>query len=367
MIQEFPSQDANAVEARTDAYNLESSASISASKSKFDKEYGELILKAREDGVELERVGAYLPKHRVRRAANSRPPIGWISATIQLLSGNFLQTRTEEASVHPEGIQKFVFDQNANIAVVCALLLSLFMPMAIGYSADIHERKFLHSGTDIAESWFAKKFDQGDIEVMNLWFTEISGVSYWVSAVGFMMGALNSIYILLCANELGTDKNVSEFLGRMKWGMRIPYMFWTLAQAWFFGVLLRLLSTMKTGWALVLLGIVISLAVAVLLGVSMVRTVKCCVNTVRDFEVFEPLSLTPEEAHADVEAYIKEAGTSATLQDCLDAMRGRTPGNTPVPLSTNSVIFAKMAYHERMSTIMGLSVNFETLFAMATL
>eukprot|EP00927_Polykrikos_kofoidii_P081552 TRINITY_DN7902_c2_g1_i1.p1 TRINITY_DN7902_c2_g1~~TRINITY_DN7902_c2_g1_i1.p1 ORF type:complete len:362 (-),score=68.65 TRINITY_DN7902_c2_g1_i1:57-1142(-) len=328
-----------------------------------DKEVVEMMKKKREGGFELARVGDFLPKYPVRRNESTAKPAGWVASVWLLVSGKFLQMGDVAFGV--SGARQSAFDENVNMAILSALLLTLMMPMALDNSGDIFEEKYQNSGTDFADSFFANAVGEEMAESLIVLFTDIGGVALWLSTVGFMFSTLSCVYILLCVNEIGTDEGVSNFLSCMGFALRVPYLFFTLGHFWAVPVILRMVCTLKTWIGLLVLMAILIPCVLVLLGISMVRTVRCAINSVSFLHAYEPLILTPEEVRADVNMYFEQAGSSACVDECLDMMQSLAPNKAVVPLAPLSMSIVKVAFHQRMSSLMGLSLSDETLYALA--
>jgi len=321
-------------------------------------EYENRVKKSRAGGIELIRVAEYLPSRIGKpNSGASAPKVSYFGALWKLCTGSFLTLTENYACEGPvDGIKQSVFDENVNLAVISALLLTLVVPMFFESWEDYLSEDFDGSGTLFIEGYIGSRLDENAVKVATRWLADIGHCFYLLSTGGFLFSTLASVYILLCVNEIGSDNGVSVFLRQMGAAIKLPYIFFSFGMVCFGAILLRCVFTVRSLEVLIIEMVGIVPMVSCFCFVSQIYCVQCTCHALHEIHNYEPLALTPAEVHEDVELYLQKAGPSAEMADCLFNLQARTPTGALVSLSSVTTALVKAAYHRKMLEWMGFEI-----------
>ncbi|CAE7275763.1 unnamed protein product, partial [Symbiodinium pilosum] len=106
----------------------------------------------------------------------------------------------------------------------------------------------------------------------------VAMIFYLIGFVGFLSSTITTVIMLLCAGEVQTELGCQEFMRRIGNYSRAPYLFFMVGFLYAFASVIRYFVTMKTLGGLIILGLVMLIAAA-LISSTCDFFVRCCIQT----------------------------------------------------------------------------------------
>lgn len=325
-------------------------------------------------GTLVERVANGLPPKTIVVTGGMRAPAGNWTALKSLLTGNFVTLGADELDAFTRGNtggkREDIMTNNNNIGLICALMLTVVIPMSYDYANDWLSEEALES------SFLATALGEEAMVSVSPILSDFSLIMYVVGSAGYFFSVIMSVLNLLLATALSDDmtsciyENLAGIYGRM------PYLFFAGGSLFMLASFVRWLFVLQT-----LGGVVASLAMGLTLGsfalwVCM-KYVKCCLQAEGYAQVCrkQALHLNQQEAKEDVKKWLEIAPGCGTLESCLDSLaalypngRSETTGtvgfseksmgkkNMVIGLDGSSELRVAIEYHRQRARMAGLEL-----------
>lgn len=244
-----------------------------------------------------------------------------------LFSGEFLTLRDDEG----KGAYDQLSSENTNLALICALLLTTFLPL---YYTETSKLSIPDEGLTI--DIFSGYFYSSVVHMNKSTLHDFFDTTYVLATGGMFFGTLCCVYFILMGNEAGTDERVLVFRRRLGIIARFPYYCFTIgAVSWGVSILCHIFITPFT-----LTGFVVKVTLMMLIIASFAVwvlpfSVQALYSCFHEEQEHPPLPYTEAEVRDGINKYFEETDAMEyCLKDCLHSLRkGRSPSGYLPPLS----------------------------------
>lgn len=302
------------------------------------------VEKVPSDMLQLRRMADYLNPVPVRRKAPRVEAVGPFGALWEVIIVRFLSIPPivgEEPDLQTRSI---MYDENANIAVVAALLsLIFFSYWHEGFrpvlGEDNENVRLSYFGQLVGEEWIEDHIGPSS-EVARLLI--LTGLVY-----GFTIAAVTATVTQLMLDQIPDESDALVFKGKLGGAAKIPFLFLQhLGIIGYVGFVFRALLIPRHGFTwIALLTLLVFLVVCHLSYLS--RTIRCLYGAVNERSQFEDIELTPDQIHEDLDKYFAARGERASLNHCLWMMSARSPSGVHLPMAAQTTLRIKVAFYRR--------------------
>lgn len=328
----------------------------------------------------FERIAKALPPKRVVAGGDKIAPAGRWTALKALLTGGFVTLGVDEGDAFTRGStggkRDGMMAHYNNIGLICALMLTVVIPMSYDYHNDWLSEEWLEA------SYVATALGEETMATLIPILNDVSLILYAIGSAGYFFSVIMTVLVLLILTVLSDD--VSSCIYDQLSGIygRMPYMFFGGGSLFMLASFIRWLFVIQT-----LGGLVASSAIGLSIGMFAfwvcIAYVRCCLQAGGYAqESSKPsLHLSQQEAEQDVEKWFETAPGGGTLESCLDGLaavypnrvdsRGLVMGfseknmankNMVIGLDGISALRVAIEYHRQRARIAGLELSGADLY-----
>lgn len=306
---------------------------------------GQSVAKDAGEVAVLQRIFDFLDPVEVMRNTSAKPLVGFFGASLQLVTAGFVTDEVSDVAGDTTKLKETVFNEQANMGIISALVATIVFPMFLGFTDDWVENAHQSLMGTGYEEWL---IENGQYLVdTTLW-------TYAASSFALFFSVMSSIYILIGVNSMVTGDQVNSFVNRMGRGMRMPYLFFQVGMVFNIGLIIRVMYKAQTWFCVVCFLVSFIPMILGLCLVSQIHCVKCIVNTREGSKAFHPFELEIDRINMEVAEYFKQKPNGVNLQGLLRGMQAETPNQDVVQLTPLTVIRIKVAFHKQYAVLIGL-------------
>jgi len=303
-------------------------------------------------GEFLQRNAPYLSKKLVQTREPRCQPVSRCRAFFYIFTAEFLTLGDGE--VH--GIKETISNESMNVALISALLFTAMLPLAISHTSDIFESYLPNKVPVFMESVLGEA--QGEdylLEITNT-ISDLCHMLLYTSVLAFFISMVFGVLVLLGVNELGSDSDVACYVKYMGLWLRAPFII--LVVGIFSGgaaFLIRLSYTTLETWTIVVESVMIALIVFFAF-VWIIGHITTMFRVAHDSTKYCSPILEKEEVQEDLQKLF-EIEDDPSLASFIEALGCKTPLGNNVPLSNLTKHLAATFYFEKLSSMLGISVD----------
>lgn len=271
---------------------------------------------------------------------------------LHLLAGSWLNVNDDEE----EGALDQFVNGNVNLSLICALLLTTFLPLMYGEPQRLN---IPDDGLTI-DIWSGYLNSLKPIVLSKAQIHDWFDTTYLISVAGTLFGTMVSVFYMLAVNEAGDDARAVVFMNSLgRYVMNVPYYFFSIGiiawgiGAWFQSVLV---PKLPEGFWIKQIG---------LFSMTLVMFLFCFPRMVIGAfkSKAEKLNNLPTMMGKDVIAIkLKEFLANyqvedINLKDFLNSLTTITPSNYRIPIHPFTKYIATKMYFEELATLVELPVE----------
>lgn len=279
---------------------------------------------------------------------------GFIETMTRASIGDFLSLRDDEE----EGSYDQFIGENVNMALICALLLTTFMPL---YYEEAHRLNDPNDGFTLSVRMGA--WHRFVIPVNPHVLHDFFDVTYSVATAATFLATLACVYNILMANEAGSDARVKMFRKELGILSRFPYLFFAIgAYSFCFAIVGHLFLTPRYLSALTIKMIICLSLVVVFVFVLLFPSNLALYTAFAEEERHPPLDYSSEQLQTEVEQYFTEVQSSGSnnfnLVDFLKYLRKTTtPKGYHVTLAEGTALEASRIFFDELARKRGTTAE----------
>lgn len=270
-------------------------------------------------------------------------------------SGEFLTLRDTERT----GAMEQFTGENVNLALICALLLTTFLPM---YYTEPSRLSIPEDGLsiDIDLGFFNTHITHLNKETLHDFFD----ICYVVAMGAMMMGTIICVFFVLAANEAGSDERVVILRDRLGWVSRFPYLYFSIgAYAWGISVYCHMFITAREPGAMCVKVFIISVMACGLVLLLIPRLCQSLYTGFVEEQDNPPVFIATKDIRERLGDYWKEVAASDKSEDFdldgfLDFLHSEeTKWGYRIPLLASVRTNATRLFYERLADQWGITYD----------
>eukprot|EP01031_Cornospumella_fuschlensis_P028680 gene28680-34626_t len=269
-----------------------------------------------------------------------------------LSTANFLTLRDDEVA---KANEQFI-GENVNLALICALLVTTFLPLYYGETSRI---SVPDDGFSIDVSLGV--FNRHMVHVSKEFMHDFFDITYVCATAGMFFGTLACVYFILVANEAGSNERTIILRNRLGLVARLPYFFFSVgAYSWGFSVYAHLVLVPRYTGGWIVKVTLVGLLTAAFAVWLLPTTVQALYASFAEEQQNPPKNFSVEELREQLQSYwdqVKNSGeNNFNLDDFMLFLRPDvTSAGYRVPLLPGVQFDAARMFYEQLGREKGMT------------